>query len=143
MQDKFRNARLQTTNRIQKTYVISRGALLSLEDIAKSFNAPRDALIELSVQRLLPIIVRERRHHAERKAVYASVQKHLEQGRKILHEAHRRLGEHDPLTDRLEAAMGVYENAFRHMTDFILKNQGIEGFEPETYTQVGVVYEDD
>ena len=141
--DRFRNARLQTTNRVQKTYVISRGALLSLEDIAKSFNAPRDALIELSVQRLLPIIAREREHHARRKAVFERITKHLEAGRKLLEETETELGENDILTDRLAAVMAGFENAFKHMTAFITKNDGIEEFEPDEYTQVDIVFEDD
>lgn len=140
---KFRNARLQATNRVQKTYVISRGALLSLEDIAKSFNAPRDALIELSVQRLLPIIAREREHHAKRKAVYGRIHEHLQAGRKLYHEAKIRIGDNDPLTDRLGAVIGVYENAFKHMTAFISKIESIEEFEPDAYTQVDIVFEDD
>jgi hypothetical protein len=138
---RFRNVRLQPDNRVQKTYVISRGALVSLEDIAKNFNTPRDALIELSVQRLLPIIEKEREHHAQRKAVYARIRKHLEAGRKILHEAETLLGEQDPLTDRLGSAMGVYANAFKHMTAFISKNEGIEEFEPDAYTKVDIIFE--
>ena len=69
---KYRNARLQTTNRIQKTYVLSRNSLLSLEDIAKNFNAPRDVLIEISVQRLLPIITAETMSDAAEKVVAAA-----------------------------------------------------------------------
>ena len=53
---KYSNARLQSVNRVQKTFVMSRNSLLSLEDVARHFNAPRDVLIEISVQRLLPII---------------------------------------------------------------------------------------
>ena len=140
---RFRNVRLQPDNRVQKTYVISRGALVSLEGIAKNFNAPRDALIELSVQRLLPIIEKEREHHAQRKAVYARIQKHLEAGRKMLQEAETLLGDQDLLTDRLGSAMGVYENAFKHMTAFILKNEGIEEFETEAYTKVEIVFEEE
>jgi len=140
---RFRNVRLQPTNRVQKTYVISRGALVSLEDIARNFNAPRDALIELSVQRLLPIIEKEREHHARRKEIYLRIQKHLEAGRKMLEEAEAKLGNQDPITDRLGSAMGVYENAFKHMTAFIEKNEGIEEFETDAYTTVDIVFEDE
>lgn len=137
------NARLEITNRVQKTFVISRGALISLEDAAKVFNAPRDALIEIAVKQLLPIIIDERKRHTKRKAVIARVQKHLQVGRKLLQEAVQALGEDDPLTDRLNSAMGVYENAFKHMSAFIEKSEGIEHFEPEAYTQIDVVFEDD
>lgn len=141
---KFRNARLEaSSNRIQKTYVLSRGALVSLEDIAKNFNAPRDAIIELSVQRLLPIIDRERRRHATRKAMFGKIQKHLAEGRRLLEEAFAELGEEDPVTDRMRAAMGVYESAYRHMAAFLEKSEGIERFEPAGFNKVEIVFEDE
>ncbi|KJS28424.1 MAG: hypothetical protein VR64_24670 [Desulfatitalea sp. BRH_c12] len=140
---KVRNARLDMGNRIQKTFVISRGALVSLEDIAKSFNAPRDALIEMAVQRLMPIIEDERKRHAKRKMVFAKVQKHLASGRELLKEAMQELGAEDPLADRLNTAMGVYENAFKHMSAFIEKSEGIETFEPDAFTRIDIVYEED
>jgi hypothetical protein len=136
---KFRDARLQAANRVQKTYVISRNALLSLEDIAKSFNAPRDVLIEYSVQRLLPIIAKERERHTKRKALFRNIQRHFDAGRKLLQETYAELGEDDPLTDRMAAAMGVYESAFRHMEAFIEKSKSIEAFEP---AKINIVFED-
>ena len=140
---KYRNARLQATNRIQKTYVLSRNSLLSLEDIAKSFNAPRDVLIEISVQRLLPIITAERQRYAKRKAVFAKIEQHLAEGRKLLNAAYSELGEEDPLTDRLTAAMGVYESAFKQMSGFMERGKGIEDFEPGTFQKVRLVVEEE
>ena len=140
---KVSNARLEIGNRVQKTFVISRGALISLEDISKNFNAPRDALIEMSVQRLLPIIIDERKRHTKRKAVIERVQQHLQEGRDLLKKARQALGEEDPLTDRLSSAMSVYENAFKHMAAFIEKSEGIETFEPSTFTKVEIVFEED
>lgn len=140
---KFRNRRLEPSNRIQKTYVISRGALVSLEDVARSFNAPRDALIEVSVQRLLPVIADERRRHIKRKEMFDRIHKHLQAGRKLLRAAMAELGEEDLLTNRLSAAMTGYENAFKHMTAFIEKSEGIETFEPENYGKVDIVFEED
>lgn len=140
---KYRNARLETGNRTQKTFVISRGALVSLEDIAKSFNTPRDALIEFSVQRLLPMIEEQRKRHARRKAIFDRIQKHLEAGVKMLEETHAELGEEDLITDRLNAAMSVYQSAFKHMSNFIEKSESIENFEPEAFTKVEIIFEDE
>jgi len=140
---KYRNTRLETANRIQKTFVISRGALVSLEDIAKNFNTPRDALIEFSIQRLLPMIEEQRKRHARRKAIFDRIQKHLEAGVKILEETHAELGEEDLITDRLNAAMSVYQSAFKHMSAFIEKSESIENFEPDAFTKVDIIFEDD
>ena len=55
------NARIRAENRVQKTYVISRQSLVLLDQISRAFNAPRDALVELSVRRLLPVIDNEQK----------------------------------------------------------------------------------
>jgi uncharacterized protein (UPF0147 family) len=77
---KVKNAQMRATDRVQKTYVMSRSALLQLEEIARHFNAPRDVLIEFSVQRLLPIIANERKRYQKRKEIFMQIQQHLEQG---------------------------------------------------------------
>jgi hypothetical protein len=140
---RYRNARLQAANRTQKTYVISRNALFSLEDIARNFNAPRDVLIEFSVQRLLPIIVNERQRHAKRKALFDNIQRHLEAGRKLLKETYAELGEEDPMTDRLSAAMSTYESAYKQMAALMEKGKSIEEFEPSTLKRVNILFEVD
>ena len=140
---KYSNARLQSANRVQKTYVLSRNSLLSLEDVARHFNAPRDVLIEISVQRLMPIITTERQRYAKRKTVFAKIRRHLEDGRKLLNAAYAELGEEDPLTDRLTAVLGVYESAFKQMSGFMERGKGIEDFELGTFQKVKVVIDDD
>ena len=140
---KYHNARLQAANRIQKTYVMSRNALLSLEDIANHFNAPRDVLIEFSVQRLLPIIANERRQHEKRKALFSKIQKHLEDGHRLLKETYAELGEEDLITDRLSAAIGNYESAFKQMDALMERGKNIEEFEPGTFQKIDIVFEVD
>ncbi|MGD9368139.1 MAG: hypothetical protein PVH87_20730 [Desulfobacteraceae bacterium] len=140
---KYKDARLQAANRIQKTFVMSRNSLLSLEDVARHFNAPRDVLIEISVQRLLPIITAERQRYARRKAIFSEIERHLEDGRKLLNKAYSELGEEDLLTDRLTAAISMYESAFKQMATFIERGKAIEAFEPETFQKVDVVFEDE
>jgi len=57
----------RSLSRIQKTFVISRRTLVCLDEISRQFRAPRDALVEYSIQRLLPVIHREREKHRRRK----------------------------------------------------------------------------
>ena len=141
--EKFNNARLQTVNRTQKTYVMSRNALISLDDIAKHFNAPRDVLIEISVQRLLPIITKERKRYETRKAIFAKIGRHLDAGRKLLNSAYAELGEEDQLTDRLTAAMGMYESAYKQMAGFMERGKGIEAFDPRQLDQINIHLEEE
>jgi hypothetical protein len=116
---------------------------VSLEDISKNFNAPRDVLIEFSVQRLLPIIANERQRHGKRKALFDKIQRHLEAGRKLLKETFAELGEEDPMTDRLSAAIGTYESACKQMAALVERGKNIEEFEPSGLQKVNVIFEMD
>ncbi len=114
--------------RVQKTYVISRKTLSCLERISKEFNAPRDALIEFSVERLMPIITREREKHKDRKMVLEQVKKHFSAGLALLEKAEKSLGADDPVTDKLAAAMAGFESAIEDMVAFVEKGKLMEDF---------------
>ena len=117
--------------RIQKTYVISRRSLLSLEDVSKNFNTPRDALVEFSVQRLLPIIAKERKKHDKRKKMLEEIGNHLEVGNVLLTKLKESLDTEDPIFQKFESVMAIYESAFHHMAAFVEKGKIIEEFQPD------------
>ena len=118
----------QALDRVQKTYVISRKTLRSLEDISRQFNAPRDALVEYSIQRLLPVIAREREKHEKRKEILENINAHFDEGLKILKKTRDLLGENDPVYTKMEAAMGAYVNARENIAQFIERCEVIEEF---------------
>ncbi len=117
-----------TLERVQKTYVISRKTLRSLEDISRQFDAPRDALVEYSIQRLLPVIAREREKHQKRKEILQDINTHFKQGLKILNKTRELLGENDPVYSKLEAAMGACMHARDNIDQFVERCQIIEEF---------------
>ena len=51
--------------KIQKTYVLSRKTVISLDSVCKNYKTPRDALVEYSIHRLLPVIEKEKEKHKE------------------------------------------------------------------------------
>ncbi len=120
--------RFNTISRIQKTFVISRKTLSSLDDTSKRFNAPRDALVEYSIQRLLPVLAREREKHRRRKDILRDMNENVENGLKILKKSRRRLGEDDPVFLRWESAMKTLVNTQREIAAFIEKGKIIEDF---------------
>ncbi|HUT42912.1 MAG TPA: hypothetical protein VMW95_01145 [Desulfobacterales bacterium] len=138
----FQNIKLTQQGRIQKTFVISRRSLLSLENVSKNFNAPRDALVELSVQRLLPIIAKEREKHGKRKKMLNEIAKHLEEGERLLSNAKEIFGVEDPISQKLKSVMTVYENAYHHIASFIEKGKIIEEFQPEDLERILIITED-
>lgn len=128
----IQNSKLQIQNRVQKTYVMSRKSLLSLEQVSKNYNAPRDTLVEFSVQRLLPIIARERERHEKRKKILAAINTHFNQGVKILHNINELLGKDDPIFDRFATTMAVYQKSYEQIESYIEKGKIIEEFEIES-----------
>jgi LmbE family N-acetylglucosaminyl deacetylase len=115
-------------DRIQKTFVVSRRTLSSLEETSRKFDTPRDALVEYSIQRLLPVIAKERERHRRRKAILKDINAHLAQGLKILQKAQTQLGEEDPVCTRFEAAMHSLVSAQNHIEIYVEKGSVIEDF---------------
>jgi hypothetical protein len=117
--------------RVQKTFVISRRSLSFLDEIANMYNAPRDALVEYSVRRLLPIIANERKKHEKRKKLLAEIAGHFATGENILSKAEATLGKDDPIVNKLQTAMSGYQNALNDIVHFIERGKIIEGFQSE------------
>jgi uncharacterized membrane protein YccC len=131
MARELENAEFDRHERIQKTFVISRRSLSFLDMISSEHNAPRDALVEHSVRRLLPIIAKEREKHEKRKDLLAEISNHFERGRKILSKSEDLLSTDDPIVNKLQTAMTVYKHALDDITSFIERGKIIEKFRAE------------
>lgn len=88
--------------RRQKTFVISRSSLITLNIIARKQNISRDALVEISINRLLPIIETELKKHIIRKNILKEMKGHLKLGENLRQKAQKLLGENDVLYEMLE-----------------------------------------
>ena len=117
--------------RIQKTFVVSRRSLSFLDMISSKHNAPRDALVEYSVRRLLPIIANERKKHEKRKELLGEISNHFNDGETLLSKADELLGGDDLIVNKLQIAMSVYQNVLDDITNFIERGKIIERFHPE------------
>ena len=120
--------RFSALSRIQKTFVISRKTLSCLDETSKRFNAPRDALVEYSIQRLMPVITRERKRHRTRKEILGDMTELLENGLELLQKSRSLLGEEDPVSVKFESAMRSLVNTQAHVKDFVEKGEIIEAF---------------
>ena len=120
--------RFSSLSRIQKTFVISRKTLSCLDETSKRFNAPRDALVEYSIQRLMPVINRERERHRTRKEILGDMTELLENGLELLQKSRSLLGEEDPVSVKFESAMRSLVNTQGHVKDFVEKGEIIEEF---------------
>ena len=127
----IKNTQLKEKNRIQKTFVISRRSLSAIDEISKLFNTPRDALVEYSIQRLLPIINKERKKHEKRKELITKIKKHFKEGERILNGIKKQLGDDDPVFNNFKMVMYSYETAKNNIEVFIDKGKGIEKFDSD------------
>ena len=121
--------KIDAPERIQKTFVISRKTLLALEEAAKRSNTSRDILVELSIQRLLPIMYREQQKHAKRKEILNEIRYFQEQGARLLDEFESNLGKDDPVSAEFKRAIEALTEARNHIAAFVVKGQMIEGFD--------------
>ena len=125
----IKQMKIKKHGRIQKTFVISRKSLSSLDEISNMFNASRDMLVEHSIQRLLPIISRERSKHETRKEFLVKIKKHFKQGETILNDIKKQLGDDDPIIKKFAMIISSYEIVRDNMEAFIDRSRDIENFD--------------
>ncbi|MBT8332230.1 MAG: hypothetical protein KJP06_07870, partial [Deltaproteobacteria bacterium] len=125
----FDRISLKDLERVQKTFVLSRNTLQSLEKTAEQFDAPRDALVELSIQRLLPVISRERQKHEMRKRILNDIRNFLDRGMELLAEFEAALGNDDPTTVRFKGAIKAVAAAQNEINGFVNKGEMIENID--------------
>ena len=131
MASELKNNDFDRHGRIQKTFVVSRRSLSFLDTVSSEYNAPRDALVEQSIRRLMPIIAKERKKHVKRKKLFAEISNHFAAGEAMISESEEKLGGDDPIVRRLRSAMSVYKNAFHDIASFIDRGKIIEKFQVE------------
>jgi HD superfamily phosphodiesterase len=127
----IKQTKTKRQGRIQKTFVISRKSLASLDEISNMFNISRDGMVEYSIQRLLPIINRERTKHEIRKEFLIKIKTHFQQGEKMLNDIRKQLGDDDPIINKFAMVMSSYETVKENMESFIDRSKNIETFDAD------------
>lgn len=112
--------------KIQKTYVLSRKTVISLDSVCKNYKTPRDALVEYSIHRLLPVIEKEKEKHRKRKEISKDLVEYLELGKIIYKKSLKTLGEEDLVHERLAYALNTINNAYRDIEAFIERGETIK-----------------
>jgi predicted transcriptional regulator len=118
-------------DRIQKTFVISKKSLLSLETVSKKFSASRDDIVEYSIKRLFPILAMERQRQKKREEVLAKIAVHLIQTTELLDEVKQLVGKDDLLYTALKDVVASYEITFNTIDDFVVKGKRMTAFPME------------
>lgn len=114
--------------RVQKTYVLSRKTIETLESTSMAHDTPRDALVEYSIQKLEAVIESEKIRHEERKRLLKEVHAHFETGMALLAKAHKNLGRNDPFCNKMETILSTYKKNKADMDRFIEKSKVLEAY---------------
>jgi len=117
---------LSDSTRRQKTYVISRNSLRSLNDVAKQKNISRDVLVEVSIKRLLPIIETELEKHNKRKVILGEMREHAKQGEKLYQRVTQKLGKDDILSNMLKKQLSLAQKNLTEADAVVEKGMPME-----------------
>ncbi len=114
--------------RVAKTYVISRRTLQNLEKISSRYQTPRDALVELSIERILPLISEEKKKHKQRKIILQKLYKMVGEGEEIFEMADESLDKDDPVYRRIYQMVKTVRNCCDDVETFVQRGRKIEDF---------------
>lgn len=118
-----------TGERRQKTYVLNRRSLEIIEMLSREKKIPRDFLVEIAIQRLLPVFNSEQAKHKLRSTIYKDMKRHLNQGKKLFEKAEHLLGEDDTICEMIKKSNEINEKNVTEMRRLIEKGKAMEDFE--------------
>ncbi len=114
--------------RRQKTYVLSKRSLEILDRVARREDIPRDVLVEISIQRLLPVLSMEQEKHGKRVELQKKFNILRGQFLRLAADADQELGEDDQAVLLLQEVCDVLENSFSGLATVVEKGKAIEQF---------------
>lgn len=109
-----------------KTFVISRSSLQSINDVAKKQKVPRDTLVEISINRLLPIIEGELQKHTKRKQILEEMKQFTKREVALLEQAKKVLGEDDDFFKMIDNQVKLAKKNITTATMIIKKGMPME-----------------
>jgi citrate lyase gamma subunit len=121
-----RTEKIKQKERRQKTFVISRSSLNSINSIAKKSKIPRDVLVEISIKRLVPLIESELDKHHKRKLILEDMREFLKAGEKLKQRTRRLLGTDDELYNMIEKQLALTEKNISEINAIIEKGMPME-----------------
>lgn len=120
-------------SRIQKTFVISKKSLSSLEKLLSEVEASRDDLVEYAIQRLLPILLKERSQQKKRETVLSEIVQHFERSIELMRKIEKSVGKDDSLYEYYSAVIETYRDAFDKMENLVQQGKRISKLRMEKF----------
>ncbi len=118
-------------HRRQKTYVLNRRSLEIIEKLSKKMNISRDFIVEISIQRLLPVLKAEKEKYKNRSIIYKDMEHYLEQGKKLFEKAEHLLGAGDATCEMIKPSIDMNERNLDKLRRMIERSKAMEVLEIE------------
>ncbi len=100
-------------------------------NLSKELNVSRDLLVEVSIQRLLPILRAEKEKYENRSITYKDMERYLEQGKKLFKKAEHLLGAEDATCEKIKLSIDMNERNLENLRRMIERNKAMELFDVE------------
>jgi len=97
----------------------------SLEKLLSAVEASRDDLVEYAIQRLLPILLKERNQQKKRETVLSEIAQHFEHSIELMRKIEKSVGKDDPLYEYYLAIIEAYRDAFDKMENLVQQGKRI------------------
>lgn len=127
--DEAQNYQPARKKRRQKTFVLSRNSLTTLDTFAKKYKLPRDILVEFSIKQLRPVIDAEKKKHENRKTLLKEMENFLEHGHEMMEKARNLVGEDDLVCQKLQDILNLYDKNVEELKTTIERGKCMEEFQ--------------
>ena len=115
-------------SRRQKTFVLSRRSLETLEAVARQRQVPRDLLVEVSIARLAPVMSDEQEKHRKRAALQAELGEAAARLRALEEKAARLLGRDDQAAALIREAARQCRASEERLAELVKSGEELEVF---------------
>ncbi len=92
------------------------------------FGTPRDALVEYSIERILPLLKKEKEKHEKRKDIAVEVLKYLQDGLELMETVEASIGDDDPVFREIFSMMRGVRNCSENIGALVARGRKIEEF---------------
>ena len=114
--------------RKQKTFVVSRNALVALDSVAKTYGVPRDLLVEISIGRLLPVLNAELEKQKKRRQILVDLEAYFALGAALLEKTCHELGQSDPFCRQLQDVLVQSDRVVVELRNQVERGKKIEEY---------------
>jgi hypothetical protein len=99
-----------------------------LDAVTKHIPVSKDDLIERSIQRLLPILEKERIRQQRRASVLTRIVDHFKQGKALAKDVQANVGKDDTIYQSLASIMEAYEKTVADIQKLVNKGKRVSEF---------------